>query len=168
MIKFKHKSRWKPAPEGIHNAVVVDVVGDGSAVGAGPSGCEEIRVVWEIEATQSNGRRFTVTKIYPGANAFTQDFEAVLPADHPLVTGDTENVESIIGTPARVDLVHNRKRDGDTFSHVQHQFPAGRTALKASVHYTRLKDRCPSNVQPLTQPKPGIPFDESEVICAAA
>ncbi|MEQ2008277.1 MAG: hypothetical protein ABMA26_15895 [Limisphaerales bacterium] len=98
MIKFKHKSRWKPAPEGIHNAVVVDVIGDSSAVGASATGCDSIRVVWEIEATQTNGRRFTVTKIYPGANAFTQDFEAVLPAEHPLVTGDTENVESIIGT----------------------------------------------------------------------
>lgn len=108
MIKFKHKSRWKPAPEGIHNAVVVDVVGDGSGVGASASACDNIRVVWEIEATQSNGCRFTVTKIYPGANAFAQDFEAVLPAEHPLVTGDTENVESIIGTPARLDQSDRR------------------------------------------------------------
>ena len=168
MIKFKHKSRWKPAPEGLHNAVVVDVIGDGNTFEPSASGCDEIRVVWEIEATQSDGRRFTVTKIYPGANAFAKDFEAVLPADHPLVTGDTENVESIIGIPARVDLVHNRKRDGDTFAHVQSQLPARRTELKPSEHYTRLKDRCPANVQPLTQPKSAIPFEESEVTCAAA
>lgn len=168
MIKFKHKSRWKPAPEGIHNAVVVDVIGDSNPSGASPSGCDSIRVVWEIDATQSNGRRFTVTKIYQGAEAFTQDFEPVLPAEHPLVAGRTEDVDSIIGTPARVDLVHNLKRNGDTFAHVQHQLPAGRTVLKPSVHYTRLKDRCPSNVQPLTQPKNVIPSDESEVMREAA
>lgn len=168
MIKFKHKSRWRPAPEGIHNAVVVDVIGDSNPAGASASGCDIVRVVWEIEATQSNGRRFTVTKLYPGAEAFTQDFEPVLPADHPLVAGQTEDVESIIGTPARVDLVHNLKRNRDIFAHVQHQLPAGRTVLRPSEHYTRLKDRCPSNVQPLTQPRPVIPFDESEVTCAAA
>lgn len=139
MIKFKQKSRWTPAPPGTHDAVTVDVVANQADSG---HRAESIRVVWEVDKTLADGRRFTVTKIYLNADAFTRDFGSVLPTGHPFITGQTEDVESIIGTPCRVLLVHNRKKDGEIFPHVEKVFPPAKaTQIVCSELYVRLKDR---------------------------
>ena len=167
MIKFKKKSRWTPAPEGIHNAVVVDVVGDREGVEKNAPACDSVRIVWEIETLQSNGHPFTVTKIYQTNDEFMRDFDPVLGSDHPLLSGDTEDVQIVIGVPVRVDLVHNAKKNGETFAHVRHKLPAGRVLLKPSAGYTRLKDRY-GTVQPLPQPERATAATESEVSSEAA
>lgn len=137
IIKFSKKSPYLPASERIHDAVVVDVVASEGADGT----FNKIRVVWEVAETLPNGRRFTVTKPYYCFDRFIADFEPVLGSNHPLITGEVEDINGIVGMPMRVDVVHNPTNDGGVFPHVNALFPAGKLVLLVSSHYVRLAER---------------------------
>lgn len=137
IIKFAKKSPYLPASEGIHDAVVVDVV----ATEGNDGTFNKVRIVWEVAATLPTGRRFTVTKPYYCFDRFIADFEPVLGSNHPLITGEEENVNTIVGMAMRVDVVHNRTNDGGVFPHVNALFPAGKVVLLVSPHYVRLAER---------------------------
>lgn len=137
IVKFANKNTYLPASEGIHDAVVVDVV----AAEGTDGGFNKIRVVWEVAETLTNGRRFTVTKPYYCFDRFVADFEPVLGSNHPLIIGEEENINTIVGLAMRVDVIHNPTNGGGVFPHVNALFPAGKVRLLVSPHYVRLADR---------------------------
>jgi hypothetical protein len=138
MITFSNTNASYIANEGLHNAVIVDAVGTGETK---PDRYATVRLVWEVEQTYRNGRRMTVTKIYHSMEEIRQEFEAVLGSRHPLMTGESIDMEILVGLSCRVDIVHNPKKDGTMFPHVQLVMVAGPQALQPSDRYIRLKDR---------------------------
>lgn len=138
----KKSGNFTPAPEGVHNAVCVDVVDLGvvdGMWGAQP----KIRLAWELEETMPDGRRFIASKRYtPSLHE-----KATLAKDlkswrgRPFTAEELAGFEldNVIGAPCKLVIQHD-ERDGNTYANVVTVMKATKK-LAPSGDYVRVKDR---------------------------
>ena len=141
---LKHDSNYTPAPDGVHNAVCVDVVDLGiveTQWGKKP----KLRLVWEVETKQENGKRFLVVQSY-GASigpkaTLRKHLKGWRGRDFTPEELKGFNIENVIGVPCQLVVVHNESDDGRVFANVETVLKANGTKLTPSGEYTRVKDR---------------------------
>jgi hypothetical protein len=144
-------SDFTPAPEGMHNAVGVDVVDLGMV--DGQFGMKhKLKIVWEIDAPMEDGRRFVVSKRYNVSlhekSTLFKDLKGW--RGRPFTPEELKgfDLDKVIGAPCQLVIVHN-ERDGSVYADVQTVMKAGQAKITPSGNYTRVKDR------PADQQRPG-------------
>jgi hypothetical protein len=138
-----------PCPEGVHNAVCVDVIDLGMVPGQWGTK-RKLRLVWETDAKDENGKNFTVRKQYTAS----MHEKATLAKDLKSWRGRAFtpeelkgfDVERIVGAPCQLVIVHN-EHDGAVYANVQNIMKAGELKLRPSGNYVRVKDRPPEQQQ---------------------
>jgi hypothetical protein len=166
VVKYE-KKEYTPAPEGLHQAVCVDVVDLGMQdTQWGPK--QKCRIYWQIEEIDTEtGKRFPVAKQY----TVSLHEKATLRKDLQTWRGRkfTEqelegfDLENLIGVNCQVQVVHNLADDGRVFANVQAVVPIGKnmTKIRASEDFVRKKDR-PAQEEPKKAPqKPSDPAGEA-------
>jgi len=134
---------YTPAPEGLHNAVCVDVV-DLGLKDTEWGKKHKCRLVWEIEATRNDGKRFLIMKEY----GVSLNEKATLRKDiqswrgKPLTSDELRkfDLESLIGRGCQLVVTHSES-DGKTYANAQNVMKPGTNVLTPSGSYTRKKDR---------------------------
>lgn len=128
-----------PAPEGLHAAVCVDVVDLGQK--ETPWGSKhKLRVIWEIDATMADGRRYVVGKTYTASlhekSALHKDLRAW--RGQPFVPDELAgfDLERILGASCQL-LISHAEREGVVYANVAAVMKAGATRLNASGSYVR-------------------------------
>lgn len=131
MFKFKQDEIFIPAPEGMHNAVIADVVYYGTE-----EAYDKIRLVWELEQSRPSGKRFTVTKPFYDAASMTKDLQQVLGDDREGIDIVMNDPEKLIGMPMRLKVVHNLSK-GEIFPHVHSLYPPSVVRLLVTPGFRR-------------------------------
>lgn len=138
----KRGGSFTPAPEGVHDAVCVDVVDLGiidGMWGAQP----KIRLAWELEETMPDGRRYIASKRYtPSLHE-----KATLAKDlrswrgRPFTAEELAGFEldNVIGAPCKL-LIQHDERDGNVYANVVTVMKATKK-LTPSGDYVRVRDR---------------------------
>jgi hypothetical protein len=143
---IKKGTDFIPAPEGFHHAVCVDVIDLGMVnTGFGPK--HKMRVVWEIEPTMPDGKRFTVRKQYTVSlhekSSLRKDLRAWRTRDFTSEELDGFDVEKVIGAPCQLLITHAEK-EGTLYANVAAVHKAAKK-LAPSGQYVRQRDRPGAN-----------------------
>ena len=136
---------FTPAPEGLHEAVCVDVVDLGmveSQWGTKP----KVRIVWQIDARDEKGRRFQVVRQFTISlnekSALRPFLEAWRGRKFTADELDGFDLEKLIGVGCQVQVVHDISAQGKTWANVQAVVPLSKSAVKmAPEDYVRVCDR---------------------------
>jgi len=148
--------KFPPAPEGVHQAVCVDVIellDQETAFGVK----DQVRVVWQtepIEDTDKDGnltgkaQRYLLFKTYTASlnekAALYKDLIAWRGRKFTPEELAGFDVEKLIGANCQVQIVHNIKENGKVYGNVQAVIPLAKAATKIQVEgYVRKKDREP-------------------------
>jgi len=141
---LKHDSNYTPAPDGVNNAVCVDVV-DLGLVDTQWGKKPKLRLVWEVEAKQPNGKRFLVVQSYGASigpkSTLRKHLKGWRGRDFTPEELKGFDIEKIIGAPCQIVVVHNESEDGRVFANVETVLKANGTKLTPSGEYIRVKDR---------------------------
>lgn len=138
----KRGGSFTPAPEGVHDAVCVDVVDLGMIDGMWGTQ-PKIRLAWELEETMPDGRRYIASKRYtPSLHE-----KATLAKDlrswrgRPFTAEELAGFEldNVIGAPCKLVIQHD-ERDGNVYANVVTIMKATKK-LAPSGDYVRVKDR---------------------------
>lgn len=142
---------YAPAPEGLHQAVCVDIV-DLGIVSTQWGDKHKVRVVWQIEAVNPDtGKPFTPMQQYTLSlnekARLRQHLEAWRGRKFTSDELSGFDLEKLLGANCQLQLVHSISDDGRTFSNVQAIVPLGRgmTKIRGSEDYVRVKDRVTDN-----------------------
>jgi len=137
---------FKPAPEGLHVGVCVDVV-DLGIVDTNFGKKPMVKFVWQIdEENEETKAPFQVSRRY----GLTLDKRAALRKDLESWRGrkftkeelESFDLEKVLGAPCQIQVVHNVTDDAGTYANVQVVLPLAKGQAKlAPVGYTREKDR---------------------------
>jgi hypothetical protein len=112
------KQNYTPAPEGVHQAVCVDVIDKGMQPNQFKNGAlqHKIDIAWQINETRDDGKRFVVYKRY------TLSLNEKASLRHDLeswrgkkFTRDEEmgfDVETVIGANGLINVQHKQSQDG--------------------------------------------------------
>lgn len=137
------KKQYKPAPDGIWDATCVDVL-DLGEVQTQFGLKEQVRVTWELDVLTDEDRRHLLSKTYSKSLAD----KSTLLKDLLSWTGgltdkelDSLDLESFIGRPCRLLVVHKPGKEGKIFANVDRVLKPGDEKIEASGSYTRIKDR---------------------------
>ena len=139
----KGGSPFIPAPEGVHNAVCVDVV-DMGVISEGKYGPKhKCRLVWELEAKMESGKPFLQSKIYN----LTLGERSYLHKDlkswrgKPFTAEELEgfDIEKVLGVSCQLHILHNEE-DGIIYANVM-AVKRPVKILKPTGEYIRYKDR---------------------------
>lgn len=136
--------KYTPAPEGLHQAVCVDVV-DLGVVETNFGKKEMVRIVWELSAEMEDGRPFIIGRRYTPSLHEKARLHKDLKAwrgraftTEELVSFD---LEKVIGAPCQI-LVQHEERDGTIYGNIAAITKAEpHIKLQPSGHYIRVKDR---------------------------
>lgn len=150
IIARKPESSFTPCPEGLHQAVCVDVVDLGIVSGQfGEKHKVEVR--WQVDVEdEQRGKRYELRKWY----TLSLHEKANLRKDLECWRGRkfTENelagfdLEHLIGVNCQLQVIHNISDEGKTYDNVQAIVPHNSKIPKiAPQDYTRQKDRASSN-----------------------
>ena len=141
---LKHDSNYTPAPDGVNNAVCVDVV-DLGLVDTQWGKKPKLRLVWEVEAKQPNGKRFLVVQSYGASigpkSTLRKHLKGWRGRDFTPEELKGFDIEKIIGAPCQIVVVHNESEDGRVLANVETVLKANGTKLTPSGEYIRVKDR---------------------------
>lgn len=145
---LKKKSDFLPPPEGVHNAVCVDVVDLGlvEVTWKGKTKkSHKVRITWEIDQEMPEGKgRFIAMNRYTFSNDKKSNLRKMLKSwrgrDFTNEEMASFNLEVIIGVPCQLVITHNEK-DGTIYANVESVIKAGKEKLSASGKYKRVKDR---------------------------
>lgn len=146
IVAREPESKFTPAPEGLHQAVCVDVVELG--VVKGPYGDKEkVEIIWQIDLTnEDTDRRFEVRKWY----TLSLHEKANLRKDMECWRGRKFtkdelagfDLEKLIGANCQLQVIHNITDEGKVYANVQAIVPHNSKVPKiAPDMYTRKKDR---------------------------
>jgi len=147
------ESRFSPCPEGLHQAVCVDVVDLGMMVtqwGDKP----KVRIVWQIdEVDPVTGRRYDVRGMYTLSLSEKSTLRKHLESWRGRKFSPAElrgfDLENLIGINCQLQVIHNLSDEGRTFANVQAIVPANAKAPKiAPDGYVRERDRLPTDARP--------------------
>jgi hypothetical protein len=147
------ESKYKPAPEGLHQAVCVDVWDTWTEKRPEEYGggiVDKTRIVWEIEEEDpETGKPFQCSQVYTASLHPKAKLRAHLESWRGRRFTDVEvqgfDLENLLGANAQVQVVHNLSKNGKTYANVQAVVPAakGSIKLRASEGFVRKKDRTP-------------------------
>jgi len=144
IIAKDSKREYEPAPEGLHQAVCVDVVDLGIVDGNfGPR--HKVRIYWQLEVKDETGKPFLVQKQYTlslneKAN-LRKDLETWRGAKFRPEELQGFDLEKLIGVNCQVQLIHNI-RDESTYANVQAVIGAPKGVARLHpVDYVRRQDR---------------------------
>ncbi len=161
---------FTPAPAGLHQGACCDVVDLGvvevTYAGTPTKRQHKIRVIWQLDAMQEDGKRATVGKQYTLSlhekSALRKDLESwrgkAFTPDELKAPGF--DIERLLGANAQINVTHVEK-NGATYANVTGIVPLGRGMVKLGVEdYVRVKDREPSSedTQPSIDEEDSIPF----------
>lgn len=157
---------FKPAPEGLHPAVCVDVVDKGMVTGQFGTQ-HKIQLRWQLEERDSeSGKRFMVVSTYTASLNEKATLRKVLESwrGRKFTADELEkfDLETLVGANCQIQIAHNIKDGGRTYANVQAIVRAakGVPALRPE-EYVRDVDR-PKDGQPVETPM-SHPSDEEEV-----
>jgi hypothetical protein len=141
-----NRKDFLPAPEGLHQAVCVDVVDLG--LQETPWGAKEkVEVRWQLEVINPE-----TDKPFLAVKRYTLSLNEKATLRHHLeawrgkkfTTDELSgfDLEKLLGANAQVQIVHNVTDEGRTYSNVQAVVPLGKGMVKMGMQeYTRMKDR---------------------------
>jgi hypothetical protein len=146
MVRDNRKT-FTPAPEGLHQAVCVDVVDLGLV--EGPWGAKPtVELRWELDLThEETGRPFLVSKRYTLTLNEKGNLRPMLEAwrGRKFTPQELEgfDLEKLLGVSCQLQLVHVLSDRGGLFANVQAVVPLGRgmTKLRPSEDYVRVCHR---------------------------
>ena len=118
-IKFKNKE-YETAPQGLHNAVCVDVVDLGIVdTPFGPA--DQIKIVWQLEEENKKGYRFLVSKRYNPSKSPKSNLRKMLEAWRlkPFTKEEMNefDIEKLIGVNCQITIGH-KVTDDATYANV--------------------------------------------------
>lgn len=141
---------FKPAPEGLHPAVCVDVIDMGEVENKFKPGTKQhkCRVVWQIEETdpENDNKRFIVSGFYTvslneKAN-LRKDLENWRGRKFTAEELKGFDLEKLIGVNCQINVVHYQKPDGKIYGNVEAIVPLGKGMDRMTpLDYVRKKDR---------------------------
>jgi hypothetical protein len=142
-IIVKAGADFIPAPDGIKNAVCVDVIDRGMVTGQyGPK--HKLQLVWETEDKMEDGTPFTVRRLYGASLHEKSTLHRDLKAWRGQAFTKEElagfDIEKVVGKPCMLVLTHD-ERDGQVYCNVSTIAKAGDKKLVPSGKYVRVKDR---------------------------
>ena len=146
-IIARGKRDFRPAPEGLHQAVLVDVIDLGEQPTPwGPAPKVEMR--WQIKAINpDNNKRFQVRARYRLSlhekAKLRQHLEGVRGKKFTLKDAHKGfDLEQLIGVNAQLHIVHNLGKDGGTYANIQNIVPLEKgVPLLKPLDYTRGQDQ---------------------------
>lgn len=167
-MKLTQKATYLPAPEGIHDAVCVDVVelyGVETKFGTK----DMLRLVWEIGEKMEDGRPFLAFARYTASINEKSNFYKALKGWFGRGPKGEFDTEALIGRQCTLVIQHNES-NGDTFANVTAIMKKRPSAIEPSGNYVRVKDREESNgggSKSATKPPPEdpdwVPGDDPEL-----
>jgi hypothetical protein len=148
MLLKDNKRTFVPAPEGLHQAICVDVIDLGeldTPWGKKPK-CE---IRWQIDAYQDDGRRYLVTSRYTASLNEKATLRHHLEAwrGRKFTPKELEGfeTEALIGANCQLQVIHvqSKKDPSVTFANIQAIVPINRKTEKMALDddYVRVKDR---------------------------
>lgn len=150
IIARRPESNFTPAPEGLHQAVCVDVWEPWESENPFKSGdmVDQTRIVWALEAVNpETGRAFQVSQIYRLSlhekAKLRQHLEAWRGRKFTEKELEGFDLEQLIGKNCQIQVIHNVKEGGSVFANVQAIVPLGKGMVKLGVPegYARKRDR---------------------------
>ena len=146
IIVRKPESSFTPCPEGLHQAVCVDVVDLGLQKTAyGEKHKVELRWQTELENAETN-RRFQLRKWYTASlhekASLRKDLECWRGRKFTEEELKAFDLEKLIGANCQLQVIHNITDDGKTYDNIQAIVPHNVKLPKlAPQDYTREQDR---------------------------
>lgn len=154
IIAKASESNFSPAPEGLHQAVCVDVVDLGMVDSAQWGPKHKVQLRWQLgdidpksQEPGSRGlRRFMVTKNYTlslseKAN-LRHDLESWRGKKFTSEQLQGFDIEVLVGINCQLQVIHNVKSEGKVYANVQAIVPLGKGMPPlAPENYVRAKDR---------------------------
>jgi hypothetical protein len=144
---------FTPAPAGMHNAVLCDVVDMGIVPNPHEPGKTQhkLRLTWQIdEVNPSYDRRHEASAFYTASLNEKANLRKMLKTwlgktDKELDAGI--DLEALIGTPAQIQITHRISSAGKTFANVVAVVPLmkGMAPLSVTPDFVRAKDRKPKD-----------------------
>lgn len=159
IIAKKPESSFAPCPEGLHQAVCVDVVDLGLQKGQfGEKHKVEIR--WQVDVEDDRGRRFELRKWYTLSLHEKSNLRKDLECWRGRKFTETElagfDLENLLNANCQLQVIHNISDEGRTYDNVQAIVPHNAKVPKiAPQDYVRQKDRAKSS-------EAGPSFDSDE------
>lgn len=137
------KSNFTPAPEGVHNAICVDIV-DMGEVDTQWGKKPRIRIVWELpEALMEDDRPFLVSSFYTPSLNEKSTLRKHLQSwrGRPFTSDELKgfDLENILGKCCQIFIQHNTD-DGKTFANIM-AITKSQKDVSATGEYIRFKDR---------------------------
>jgi hypothetical protein len=168
---------YAPAPEGVHQAVAVDVIDLGLVKSAfadektgQPKFQHKINVVWQIAELRDDGKRFQLYKRY----TLSLHEKAALRHDLESWRGRafTEDelrgfdVETIIGANCFVNVQHRKSLDGTkTYANVVSVMPVPKTLKLPPMKPLNYERPAPSQEPPPPVEEPSVPdYDDGDPV----
>lgn len=158
---------FKPAPEGLHNAVVVDVIDHGIKENPRFSPKHKVEIRWQIEEINpDNGKPFLAMRWYTLSLNAKATLRLHLEALRSKKFTSKElagfDLEGVIGLGCQLQIVHKTTDDGRTFGNVQACVPLskGMRRLKP-IDYVRVQNR-PVNGAAATETEAGTDPDDDD------
>lgn len=146
IIVKKPESNFTPCPEGLHQAICVDVVDLGLQKGAyGEKHKVELRWQTELENEEVN-RRFQLRKWYTASlhekASLRKDLECWRGRKFTEDELKSFDLEKLIGVNCQLQVIHNITDDGKTYDNIQAIVPHNVKLPKIAIdNYIREKDR---------------------------
>lgn len=135
-----------PAPEGLFQAVCVDVI-DLGIVKSSFGDKHKVAIYWQIDqVNEESGKRFLVTKRYTASlnekATLRKDLETWRSKKFTKEELDGFDLEVLLGVNCQVQVVHNASDDGTIYANVQAVVPLGKGMTKMRPEgYVRKIDR---------------------------
>lgn len=141
-MKIQKESNFKPAAEGLYDAVCVDVV-DLGIVTSKFGDKHKLKIVWEVNQKMDNGGNFTVQQRYTASlgqkSNLRKDLKAWRGKDFTAEELKVFDMEKLIGACCQIVIKHN-ENEGNVYANVATILTA-KNQMTASGKYTRAKDR---------------------------
>jgi len=147
IIAKSNKGDFTPAPEGLWQAVCVDVVDQGMQ--ASPWGeSHRVQIRWQIEGDDpKSGKPYMVVRGFRLSlhekSALRPMLEAWRGKKFTAEELDGFDLEKLIGANCQVQVIHDLKAGGQVYANIQAVVPAPKGVPKLSQRgeYIRVKDR---------------------------
>ncbi len=159
MVVKEPESKFLPAPAGVHAAVCVDEVDMGLVKNhfqpdAAP--VPTVRLVWQIGEDMDNGKPFLIKKDYRASlhekAGLRKDLEAWRGKPFTAVELLGFDLETVVGAPCMLNIIHKQGSKGGTFSNIAGIMPLMKNGVVLKPRdYTRVKDRPTKEAAPVQE-----------------
>lgn len=148
------ESKYRPAPEGLHQAVCADVWDIWTEerpqeFGGGIQ--DKTRIVWQLDQDdKETGKRYEASQIYTASLHEKAKLRQHLEAwrGRKFTEAELQDFElaTVIGANCQIQIVHNLSKKGRVYANVQAVVPLGKGMVKIRVSddFVRQKDRRPA------------------------